>query len=596
MNRSLLPGSLVLCVCALAAGCSSRVYISATGSTPPQFTHVYITTQAIWLNESAGAGASDGGWQRFPLGTPVTIDLVTAANGTLQQIAGDLKLAPGTYQSILLMPLPFSMVADPAARQAGATYNQEVDFVDAGGQPHQVPLQIANPDQGIHIPGSLKVPLGNVGTGLGSGTGTSKTGSTTTSALTATSSHDVTFAIGFNAATDIALFTYGNDGAYGAMFSSHAQAYDLTTVGGISGTVSITTPNNYTNVSARLNITATAEQLAADGSRHVAVLSAPVDADGSFLLYPLPASNDTSNPTQYDVVIHGAGIETMIIKGVQVTRSGSGTSSSSSTATTTVASANTSLGTLVPVAADSYTVGVSDPAAGLPPGAAVGFYQTLQYANEVPYLIDTAAMDPVNHTLALPLPLSLGNLESGSYSTAGTTTTAAATGQTLTLTSAAPLEGAGNYRVAPTAQPGYGQTSLDKIVKAAGAAPAGGSGAQMTVTPPALPLDPSATADTLQLALTVSTSAIRYDAGVLFVTNGGTLIASWPLDTALPQGGTVTVPNIPGGAPGAPYAARYQLSALLWQKADPTKLSLQSFMDGADLSNGSVLDAQATIN
>jgi hypothetical protein len=578
--RSLLLGSLVLCICALGAGCSSKVYISMTGSTPPQYTHVFITTQAVWINQNANAGPSDSGWQRFTLSTPVTVDLLTAANGTLQRIAGGLRLTPGTYESIQLIPSPYS-TASAAARAAGATYyNQEVDFFDASGQVQHVPLRIPNPDQGIHIPGTLTVPIGSTSHGTTTGT------KTTTSSLTASSSQNVTFALGFNAATDIALFTYGA-GSYGAVFSSHGQAYDLNKVGGISGFVAIQTSNSYTNASRRLNITATAEQLSADGSRHVAVLSAPVSADGNFLLYPLPASSDSSNPTTYDVVVHGAGIETMIIKGVQVPRSGSGSSSSSSTDMTSLASA--SLGTLVPVTADTYTVNVADTAEGLPPGAAVGFYQTLRAANEVPYLIEMATLDPVNHAFALPLALSAGNVESGAF----ITTTAAANGQTLTLTRDAPLEDAGKYLVAPTAEPGYGQTDLNTKVQAPSTA-----SASVTVTwTEVLPLASGATADTLQVDVTVSSSAMQYyDSGVLLVTNGGTLVASKPLNGVLPLGGQVRVPNVPGGAAGAPFAASYQLSALLWKADDPMSLTLQSFPNGADLTNGSVADAQVTIN
>jgi hypothetical protein len=602
-NRLLLPGGLVLSVCALGAGCSSRTYISATGSTPPQFTHVYITTQSVWLNANANAAPTDGGWQQFPLSTPVTIDLVAASNGTLEQISGDMSLAPGTYKSVELIPVPYSSVASTAAQEAGATYNQEVDFVDSSGNAHQVPLQIPNPATGIYIPGSLNVPFESLSSTSSSSTGTTTTG-TSTSGLTSSSGSNVTFVLGFNAATDIALFTYGTAGSdgpnYGAVISSHAQAYDLSTAGGISGSIAVTTPNSYTNVSARLNITATAESLSTDGTRHVAVLSAPVNADGSFLLYPLWASSDPNTITTYDVVIHGAGIETMVITGVQVTQSGTGAASTATTTTTTttVASANTSLGSLVPVTANIFTANVTGTTVNQPPGSAIGFYQTLNTANAVPYLIETTAVDPINNTFALPLALSAGNIESGAYSTAGTTTTAAATGQTLTLTSAAPAEGTGNYQVVPLGGPGYGEAPLGTMVNGLSAATATGSGTAVTVTPPALPLDPASTADTLSVNLTVSSSAIQYDSGVLLVSNGGTLIASTPLNSVLPQGGTVTLSNVPGGSASTPYpyGASYQLSALLWQAADPTTLTLESFATGANLANGSVTDAQVTIN
>jgi hypothetical protein len=346
-------------------------------------------------------------------------------------------------------------------------------------------------------------------------------------------------------------------------------------------------PNSYTNASRRLNITATAEALSADGSRHVPVLSAPVDAQGHFLLYPLAASTSTTYPTTYDVVIHGAGIETIIVRGVTVTRNSSGASSSSGT-TTFSASANTSLGTLVPVTADFYTVNAT-PGTDLPAGAVLGFYQTLPGLNEVPYLIEEAATDPVNHTLAVPLPLSSGAVESGTYSTAGTTSTAAATGQTLTLTSAGPTEGAGTYRVGASSTL-QGMSPLDTPVSA----PAPGTTAAVQVTPPVVPPASGAAADSL--TVTLSTGSQSYSNGVLLVTSGGALIASTALDPVLAQGGSVMV-SVPGGTPSAPFAAaRYYLSALLWNSNDAHSLTLKSFPGAVDLSQGGAPDVQLTIN
>jgi len=49
--------------------------------TPAQYSHVWITAQEVWFNTSAIAGPDDGGWVRFPLSTPVTVDLVTESGG-----------------------------------------------------------------------------------------------------------------------------------------------------------------------------------------------------------------------------------------------------------------------------------------------------------------------------------------------------------------------------------------------------------------------------------------------------------------------------------------------------------------------------------
>ena len=68
-----------------------------------------------------------------------------------------------------------------SAQSAGALYNSEADYVDSSGTTHQLPLELLNPDKGIGIQTSLKVPVGNIGAALStSTTGTTTTGTTTT--------------------------------------------------------------------------------------------------------------------------------------------------------------------------------------------------------------------------------------------------------------------------------------------------------------------------------------------------------------------------------------------------------------------------------
>ncbi len=160
MTRFRSTVGLVLALCAVLAGCNSRTNVSSTGSTPSQFTHVFITAQAVWFNTNANAGTEDSGWVKFALKNPVTVDLVQQSNGTLGEIANDLRLAPGTYNSILL--LPYIATAGSTSTAAtnlatnlaavGATYPQEADFVDAGGTSHQVALVLPNPELGIVVP------------------------------------------------------------------------------------------------------------------------------------------------------------------------------------------------------------------------------------------------------------------------------------------------------------------------------------------------------------------------------------------------------------------------------------------------------------
>ena len=200
--------------------------------------------------------------------------------------------------------------------------------------------------------------------------------------------------------------------------------------------------------------------LSADGSRHVVVSSTPVHADGTFMLYPLAAGSDSNSPDVYDVVIHGPGIATIIIKGVQVFQASVTTTTTVPTATTEGTTGVTtptptrtpprrapastpsttitpvSLGTLIPRAATSYSANLTPPATPLPAGAAVSFYQTLHGKSEVPYVIETAAIDPFNQNLATAQSLSTGTVDSGTWSSSGAS---------ITVVSAAPAQGAGGY-------------------------------------------------------------------------------------------------------------------------------------------------------
>ncbi|HEY0339760.1 MAG TPA: DUF4382 domain-containing protein, partial [Steroidobacteraceae bacterium] len=394
MTRFGFTGSVLLALCAAFSGCSSRTNVSVTGSTPSQFTHVYITAKAVWFNTNANASAEDSGWARFPLTTPVTIDLINEANGTLGEIVDDLRVAPGTYNTILILPVDWTvMPAAASATAVGATWNSEADYVDASGNPQQAPLILPNPEKGFVIPGaSLKVPVGNVGVGgIGGSTSTSTSttngfGSPTTSPTTTTTSASssttttVSFATTFDANRDLHVFNYtnGTATATGVLLSANPTASDLSTTGGITGTLTLTNLTNYTNISSRVAIQASAELLSTDGTQphHVIVASAPVQTDGTFTIYPLPSNSST--PTVYDVVIHGPTISTIIIKNVSVTTTTptlTGAASTAGSVATTTATGAVSIGTFIPTAATTFIANITPTAsASLPPGAAATFY------------------------------------------------------------------------------------------------------------------------------------------------------------------------------------------------------------------------------
>jgi hypothetical protein len=591
-RRRIAPLAAALAALAAAlAGCSSRTNVAATGISPAFYTHVYITAQAVWFNASATAGPDDAGWVKFTPSTPVTVDLVTDSGGNFANLATDLKLTPGSYAQVRLIPVDASTPLTASAQTVGAKYNMEADLV-SGGVTQQLPLELLNPDQGLSIQANLSVPFGSIGAAFGAANTTTTplatTGTTlsTTSAGTTGKTTTAEFGLTLDGVRDLTAFTYG--GASGVLLSSHASAYDLSRSGGIQGQLTLT---NLTLSSANgtTGLEVAAESLSADGSRHFVVARAPVASDGSFTLYPLAASS--SNNTSYDLVIHGPGIATIIIRNILIpaTRSsGVSTTGTSTSGTTTnpdtspITPANlVSVGTLTPRAATAYTTNILAAAgAPLPAGAEVAFYQTLPSTGELPYVIEAAPIDPFNQVLANAQSLSTGTLDSGTY---------VSSGATITIVSAAPAEGAGTYQVAAMA-PHYadGLLGVGDIVSAtAGVTTAGPA----TVGALALASGNSAA----QVSVSVQVSAGKYAGGELMLSQNGQLIASAPLDALLKAGGgTVQLTGVPGGTP----TSVYYLTVRAWQSStDPSgTLVRQWYPDAVDLRSASTATAQVSIN
>ena len=481
--------------CGVFAGCSTSTDVSAIGNTPALYSHVYVTAQAVWFNNSATAGPDGGGWVKFPLSTPATVDLVADSGGNFGNLVTGLRLAPGTYSQIRLIPVDATTPLTASAQALGAVYNMEADYVNASGVTVQAPLQILNPDKGIGIQTSLTVPIGNIGAGLSAvsstagtssttpdttfgSTGTETTASTTTTGSTglglgsssSTTTTIANFTFSFDGARDLVMFTYG--GTTGVLYSSHGSAYDLSQAGGITGQLTLTNLTGITGATGLPDIYVNAELATPDNSRHYVVASTPVNADGSFTLYPLAVNSSTSSPDTYDIVIHGPGIATIIVKDIQVfmtssleslnssslgslssledetsslsssttsttssTTTTSGTSdlslfgSTSSTSTTASNGANVitpqnlvSIGTLIPRQATSYVANITTSAtAPLPAGAEVAFYQTLPGSGELPYVIERSPIDPINQVLATAQQLSTGTVDSGTFNNENTT-------------------------------------------------------------------------------------------------------------------------------------------------------------------------------
>jgi hypothetical protein len=688
--RNRFPTALGISLAGLSlalAACSSRSDVSLTGNTPAQYSHVWITTQEVWFNASSTAGPDDSGWVKFPLKTPTTVDLVQENGGNLGSITTDLKLIPGTYSQIRVIPVDSSMPLTSSAQNAGAIHNVEVDYVDSAGTTHQLPLELLNPDKGIGIQTSVKVPIGSVGAALSStGVGSSATGSpfgvtngtltgetngtltgesngsptfggtigtTPTVGTTGTTSNTAPnneFAINMLGTSDLVPFTYGTSTA-GVMLSSHATAYDLTRVAGISGQLSLTNLSSSTSTSGLPAIQATAEVLSADGSRWVAVASTPVNADGSFLIYPLASSS--SNAVYYDVVIHGPGIATIIIQSVNVelvscssnsltssscncsSSSGSLTSStcnSSTTGTTgttgttqttgttgitstagttgltsstsdttgtatTSATATTTTGTSINV--ETVSLGTLYPrvATSYTANLATSPAENLPAGTLIGFYQTLGGANEVPHLIeASPLdPFNqvLANPQALSATTvdSGTWTSASTT---VTVVSAAPAEGAGGYTVSATA-PSFTGGPLARQYRIQ--APASTTPTTTPVSVPTLPaLTPASgtTSGTISVAVNEASPG-KYDHGELLVSQNGQLVATTPLDSVFASGasGTVKVSGVPAQTP----TALYYLSIRAWNSSEPsTTLHREWYPTPLDLRSSASGSSELTVN
>jgi len=594
----------LLAVTAGLVGCAPKTNVSTTANVPAAYSHVYMSVREIWFNTSASAGPDDTTWAKFPLTTPTTVDLATSLEGTVSTLTTGLGVPVGTYAQVRLIPVDSSETILSSASALGALYNSEVDYTDSAGTAHQVPLELLNPDKGFGIATSVQVKgdTTNVFSSSSSTTSTNSTSNTTIDPNTGlpisttttdpttglpvtstpnTSTTDTTntntgtttaatfkLAINVDGAKDLVPFTYSD--VNGMLLNPHIVAYDQAASGAISGTLDVSSLTNVSSpsTSSYLNIQVTAESLSTDGTRHIAVNSAPVKSDGTFTLYPL--STSSSSPTSYDLVIHGPGIATIIVKGVTV-------NVGDPSSTTPV-----NIGTITPRAATSFTVNLNatNP---LPAGALVGFYQTLPGSSEVPYLVDAQPIDPFSRTFSADQAQSTASIDYGTF----------ASGSNVTLTTADPTEGAATYRVAGTA-PLFSDGALTTTVTA----PSSSSSTATLVAVPTLAAASGAALDSTSLTISKSSST-KYNKGELIFTHDGAIVQTVALDSILTQtaNATLTISGLPGGSASGQFAdGLYYVSVRVWNTSNPASTVVREiYPTPLDLRTGVLSSYQLNI-
>jgi len=544
----------LLCGLCVLAGCSSRANVSMTGATDAQVQSAYVTVQAVWLNKDATALPTDSGWVGGQLATPLTLDLANITGTALTELLANQLLTPGTYNQLELVLADPSTTLTTSAQAAGLSTNAEVTYLDSTGAAQTIPLEMANPNGILIIPAAISITNGSLASFFAaptsSLTSTDDTTATTTSTTSTTTTGDttgsttgdttttssaastVTLAADIQAVRGLVLFNYGS--AVGALLTPTLAAYNTTNAGGLSGQLDLTAVSSDV-LTGDQGIVATAELLSTDGTRYVGVKSVNVSAGGTFSIYPLPIAS--SGTTNYDLVIHGPSIQTIIITAIPVT---------SGTLDTTV---SVQPDAITVAAATSYTENTATGTA-IAGGSTLNFYQSLP-ADTAPHLVESALLNPFTKGLPMDLSLSSAPLSYGVY-----------TGSDVTLTLAAPQTGNGNFQL-QTEAPWGGSASLSSAVLVS-------QNASFTTTPisPPAPALPSGSSEGTLSGTVTFTTAGEYDSGFVVVSHNGQVIDAVDL-TALASGSPTSV-SFTDELPSENPDATYDVTVRTWSSADPT--------------------------
>lgn len=453
----------------LAAGCTVKTTVEVTATTPASVTHLYVTVKELWLTTQADATPSSSQWIRKVLADPVTLDLA-ALNGGESTALDSLEMDAGTYAQIRLVLAGVEEDLIKSASTLGLNWNDAVQYVDASGNSHLVPLELPYPGGALLSPISIR--LGG------------------SSLLKASTSTDETGSAIFDIDALQGLVILDDDGDTRALLNPGLQAADASRSGTITGTLDLS--GIATGID---GIVISAEAVDADNTRHSIVKSTRPRSDGSFTLYPLPA--DDSDQVSYDIVVHGPGISTLLVTGVPV-QAGQSTSVQASG---------------IPLsAASSFVVNTNTTVYG---GTRAEFYQTLP-TDSKPYLIDSAPVNPFGVGFDADLALSVGPLVHGVYNG----------GSAISFSTTDPQEGLARYQLATDSR--WRARSAFQTV--AGNSAGSNTTQFIGLLQPALPAN--ASAGSISGTISFGT-ARRYDSLQVIVSRGGQIVDTLDLGSSI---------------------------------------------------------------
>lgn len=384
---------LIAAVFFLIQGCSSdtnssgsaatgAVSVSLTDAPSFGYDHVWVTVRDLWFHASDTAEPEHTGWVKFPLSSPVTLDLLELGNGAISVPVWDNIAVPeGEYTQIRVFLARTEAPLTASATANGLSFNNQVDVTNDNSA-H--PLRVPDAGRGIMLTGQFSVKK----------------------------NEKLKIAIDFDAGHDVVKIEH--DGSTEYILKPRLAYFDLLNAGAIVG--SIDSQATGSNPSAQFVIKAEQSIPTPDGKgvhvvRRVTVL-AP-DQSGRFVLFPLL-------PGTYDVVIRGINYGTVIIRNVPVFKD-----SKPDVNATVIPQV-----TMTPAITPDHPLDVTIQS---PTGAWAHFLQTLP-DESAPYEIRFRHFNPLTGRI-LGFPLSSDPLRVGTY--AGSTP--------ISFSTVSPVNGNGSY-------------------------------------------------------------------------------------------------------------------------------------------------------
>lgn len=129
---TLAAATLVACGGGGGGASTGTLRVAMTDSPACGFEHVYVTVEKVRVHTSSSASDQTGGWREITLAAPRRIDLLTLANGVLEEL-GQAELPAGHYTQIRLV-LADNSPQQPLANAVQAEGGPAVPLTTPSGQ------------------------------------------------------------------------------------------------------------------------------------------------------------------------------------------------------------------------------------------------------------------------------------------------------------------------------------------------------------------------------------------------------------------------------------------------------------------------------